>query len=154
MNGQTLLLLASLFVIIAGITEAGVIDAISQLFVRIAGDNLFLTYSLIVWASVLFSAFIDNIPYVATMLPVVSSIAALMGFEPYLLYFGLLTGATVGGNLTPIGASDNITGIGILRKEGYTVTNMDSFSLIAVVSGYFFYGLFGVKIEQVFTCFR
>lgn len=142
MDGETLLLLASLFVIIAGITEAGVIDAISVLFVNIAGDNLFLIYTLIVWASVFFSAFIDNIPYVATMLPVVSGIAALMGVDPYLLYFGLLTGATLGGNLTPIGASANITGIGILRKEGYTVTNSDfmkigvPFSLIAVISGY------------------
>ena len=130
------------FVIIAGITRAGVIDAISRLFVDIAGDDLFAIYSLIVWASVLFSAFIDNIPYVATMLPVVSGIAALMGVEPYLLYFGLLTGATLGGNLTPIGASANITGIGILRKEGYTVSNRDfmkigvPFSLIAVTTGY------------------
>ena len=142
MDGETLLLLASLFVIIAGITEAGVIDAISTLFVNVAGDNLFLIYTLIVWASVFFSAFIDNIPYVATMLPVVSGIAALMGVAPHLLYFGLLTGATLGGNLTPIGASANITGIGILRKEGYTVTNSDfmkigvPFSLIAVISGY------------------
>lgn len=142
LDGQTLLLLASLFVIIAGITKAGVIDAISQLFVNIAGDNLFVIYTLIVWASVLFSAFIDNIPYVATMLPVVSGIAALMGVEPYLLYFGLLTGATLGGNLTPIGASANITGIGILRKEGYTVSTKDfmkigiPFSLIAVTVGY------------------
>ena len=142
LDGQTLLLLASLFVIIAGITRAGVIDAISRLFVNIAGDDLFAIYSLIVWASVLFSAFIDNIPYVATMLPVVSGIAALMGVEPYLLYFGLLTGATLGGNLTPIGASANITGIGILRKEGYTVSNRDfmkigvPFSLIAVTTGY------------------
>jgi len=142
MDGETLLLLASLFVIIAGITEAGVIDAISTLFVNVAGDNLFLIYTLIVWASVFFSAFIDNIPYVATMLPVVSGISALMGVAPHLLYFGLLTGATLGGNLTPIGASANITGIGILRKEGYTVTNGDfmkigvPFSLIAVISGY------------------
>jgi len=142
MDGETLLLLASLFVIIAGITEAGVIDAISTLFINVAGDNLFLIYTLIVWASVFFSAFIDNIPYVATMLPVVSGIAALMGVAPQLLYFGLLIGATLGGNLTPIGASANITGIGILRKEGYTVTNGDfmkigvPFSLIAVISGY------------------
>ena len=139
---QTLLLLASLFVIIGGIESAGVIDAISQLFVRLAGDNLFLIYSLIVWASVLFSAFIDNIPYVATMLPVVQGISGLMGVEPYLLYFGLLVGATLGGNLTPIGASANITGIGILRKAGYTVTNRDfmrislPFSIIAVLTGY------------------
>ena len=78
MDGETLLLLASLFVIIGGITEAGVIDAISQLFVKIAGDNLFVIYTLILWASVFFSAFIDNIPYVATMLPVVGGIASLM----------------------------------------------------------------------------
>ena len=70
----------------------------------------------------LFSAFIDNIPYVATMLPVVSGIAGAMGVDPYLLYFGLLSGSTLGGNLTPVGASANITGIGILRKEGYEVS--------------------------------
>ena len=87
-----------------------------------AGDSPFLLYTLIVFASVLLSAFIDNIPYVATMLPVVQSIAALMnggqGFPPEVFYFGLLIGATLGGNLTPIGASANIAGIGILRKNG------------------------------------
>ena len=71
------------------------------------------------------SAFIDNIPYVAAMLPVVQGVAALMndgvGMEPELFYFGLLTGATLGGNLTPIGASANIAAIGILRKNGETV---------------------------------
>ncbi len=139
---QTLLLLASLFVIIAGITEAGVIDAIANLFVTIGNDNLFLIYTIIVWASVFFSAFIDNIPYVATMLPVVGNIASLMGVSPTVLYFGLLIGATLGGNFTPIGASANITGIGILRKNGYEVKNSDfmkigvPFSLIAVLSGY------------------
>lgn len=139
---QTLLLLASLFVIIAGITEAGVIDAIASLFVTIGNDNLFLIYTIIVWASVFFSAFIDNIPYVATMLPVVGNIASLMGVSPTVLYFGLLIGATLGGNFTPIGASANITGIGILRKNGYEVKNSDfmkigvPFSLIAVLSGY------------------
>ena len=142
MDWQTLLLLSSLFVIIGGIENAGVIDAISQLFVRLAGDDLFRIYTLIVWASVFFSAFIDNIPYVATMLPVVQGISGLMGVEPYLLYFGLLVGATLGGNLTPIGASANITGIGILRRAGHTVTNRDfmriglPFSLIAVLTGY------------------
>ena len=138
----TLLLLMGLFVVIGGITEAGVIDAIAALFTKIGGGSLFLIYTLIVWASVLFSAFIDNIPYVATMLPVVQGIAASMGVEPYLLYFGLLTGATLGGNLTPIGASANITAIGILRRDGYEVKTSDfmrigvPFSLTAVVSGY------------------
>ena len=123
---QTLLLLIGLFVVIAGITEAGVINKISEYFVLIAGDNVFIVYTLLVFASVIFSAFIDNIPYVATMLPVVSSIAAMMNVEPYLLYFGLLIGATLGGNLTPIGASANITAIGILRKDGYEVKTKES----------------------------
>ncbi len=139
---ETLLLLTGLFVVVGGITNAGVIDAISDIFLRVASDNLFLIYSLILWASVLCSAFVDNIPYTATMLPVVQGIAASMGIQPYLLYFGLLIGATLGGNLTPIGASANVTGIGILRREGYQVTTSDfmrigvPYSLVAVLSGY------------------
>ena len=90
----------------------------------------------------LLSAFIDNIPYVATMLPVVQGIAASLGIDPMLLYFGLLSGATLGGNLTPIGASANIAGIGILRKAGYEVKNSDflrigiPFTLSAVIPAY------------------
>lgn len=121
----TLLLLASLFVVIAGISEAGVIDAIAESFVSIGGNSVFLMYSMLLWFSVLLSAFIDNIPYVATMLPVVSSIAVFMGVNPNLYYFGLLAGATLGGNLTPIGASANIMAIGILRKNGYEVKSSD-----------------------------
>lgn len=138
----TLLLLSGLFIVISGITEAGVVDEISKLFVKVSGNNLFLMYTLIVWASVLFSAFIDNIPYIATMLPVTAGIADIMGIDPIILYFGLLVGATLGGNLTPIGASANITGLGILRKEGYDVSAKDfmkisvPFTLAAVTSGY------------------
>lgn len=120
---ETIVLLASLFVVIASIREAGVIQAIADLFYRVGGSNLFLMYTMIVWASVLLSAFIDNIPYVATMLPVVTSLAASMAVNPTVLYFGLLIGATLGGNLTPFGASANIAGIGILRKNGYEVSN-------------------------------
>ena len=139
---QTLLLLAGLFVVIGGITEAGVIDAIADVFRKIGGGNEFLIYTIVVWASVLFSAFIDNIPYVATMLPVMAKLSEGLGMEPYLLYFGLLTGATLGGNLTPIGASANITAIGLLRKEGHEVKTSDfmrigvPFTLTAVISGY------------------
>ena len=96
---------------------------------------------MIVGVSVLLSAFIDNIPYVATMLPVISSIASMMGIKPYLFAFGLLIGATLGGNITPIGASANMAGIGILQKEGYKVSTRDfirigiPFTLIAALSG-------------------
>ncbi|MCD8499201.1 MAG: arsenic transporter [Clostridiales bacterium] len=125
MDFFTILLLASLFVVIAGIQEAGVIDAIAALFVKMGGNSVFIMYSLLLWASVLFSAFIDNIPYVATMLPVVTGIAAAMNVDPTVLYFGLLSGATLGGNLTPIGASANIMGIGILRRQGHEVKNSE-----------------------------
>ena len=138
----TLLLLAGLFVVIAGITEAGVVDEISRIFVKVSGNNVFIIFSLIVWVSVILSAFIDNIPYVATMLPVATGIANQLGIDPTLIYFGLMVGATLGGNLTPIGASANIAGLGILRKEGYEVktgTFMKisvPFTLAAVTSGY------------------
>lgn len=143
----TLGLLAGLFVVIAGIEDKGVIDAISQLFLKL-GNNKFLIYSVIVWASVLLSAFIDNIPYVATMLPVVMSLSSQLGMEPTLLAFGLLVGATLGGNLSPIGASANITGIGILRGEGHEVKTRDfmrigvPFTLVAVLAGYILVWLF------------
>jgi hypothetical protein len=107
----------------------GVVDAVADLFTRLGGGHLFLIYTIIVWASVLVSAFIDNIPYVATMLPVTQGIAMEMGVDPTVLYFGLLSGATLGGNLTPMGASANITGIGMLRKEGWTVRNRDFFRI-------------------------
>lgn len=141
---DTLLLLSGLFMVIEGITEAGVIDAIVELFVQAGGDNVFVMYTLIVFVSVIVSAFIDNIPYVATMLPVVTGIASLMGISPYLFDFGLLIGATLGGNITPVGASANIAGIGILRKEGYEVKTKDfmrigiPFTLVAVLGGYAF----------------
>ena len=145
---ETVLLLFGLFMVVGGSTDMGVVDAIAQLFTKVGGGNVFLIYTIITWASVVFSAFIDNIPYVATMLPVVQSIAVGMGVDPTVLYFGLLSGATLGGNLTPVGASANITGIGILRKEGWEVKNSDflrigiPFTLGAVVPAYIFLWIF------------
>ena len=129
---------------IGTLTETGVIEDISALFVKLGGNSLFGMYSIIVWGSVIISAFIDNIPYVATMLPVVQGIAAMMGCDAHVLYFGLLVGATLGGNLTPIGASANIAAIGILQKEGYEVKASDflkigvPFTLLAVLTGYLY----------------
>jgi len=156
---ETLGLLVGLFLMIGGISNMGVIDALAGLLAKLGGGNVFLMYTVIVWASVLISAFIDNIPYVATMIPVIGGIAAQMapalGVDPLLvgipLYFGLLSGATLGGNITPIGASANITAIGILRKEGHEVSNSDffkigiPFTLSAIVPAYIYVWLvFGV----------
>jgi Na+/H+ antiporter NhaD/arsenite permease-like protein len=86
---------------------------------------------LVVLVSIVFSAFIDNIPYVATLLPVMMRVGLSLSLTvpPYLLLFGLLAGATLGGNITPIGASANIAGIGFLKKQGYQVTFKDFFRI-------------------------
>ena len=138
----TIALLTGLFIVIGGIKSAGVIDVIGNGIAKLGSGSEFIIYTIIVWISVILSAFIDNIPYTATMLTIVPVIAADMGMEPKLLYYGLLCGATLGGNLTPIGASANIAGIGILKKEGYEVkatTFMKygvPFTLAAVLTGY------------------
>lgn len=149
---ETLGLLVGLFLMIGGIKNEGVIDALAELMASLGGGNLFLLFTIIVWASVLISAFIDNIPYVATMIPVIGTLslqlATQMGVEAVLvatpLYFGLLSGATLGGNITPIGASANIAAIGILRRNGHEVKNSDffrigiPFTLAAVIPAYLY----------------
>ena len=138
----TIVLLTALFVVIGGVKSAGVIDVIGSAIASLGSGSVFIVYTIIVWMSVILSAFIDNIPYTATMLSIVPVIAMDIGVEPKLLYYGLLCGATLGGNLTPIGASANITGIGILRKEGYEVKSTTfmkygvPFTLAAVITGY------------------
>lgn len=126
---ETIGLLLGLFLMIGGIEQMGVIDAAAGLLSKLGGGNIFVLYTVVVWGSVIISAFIDNIPYVATMIPVIAGLASTLGVDPTVLYFGLLSGATLGGNCTPIGASANITGIGILRKEGYEVKNSDFFKI-------------------------
>ena len=145
---ETIGLLLGLFLMIGGISHMGVIDALAGLLAKLGNGNVFLMYTVIVWASVVISAFIDNIPYVATMIPVIASLAVEMGCDPTVFYFGLLSGATLGGNCTPIGASANITGIGILRKEGHEVKNSDffkigiPFTLAAIIPAYIYLWIF------------
>lgn len=149
---ETIGILLGLFLMIGGLDASGVIGKAGELLASIGGNNLFLLYTIIVWGSVVISAFVDNIPYVATMIPIIGGMASTLGAEALVpLYFGLLSGATLGGNCTPIGASANITGIGILRKEGYEVKNSDffkigiPFTLAAIIPAYIYIWLvFGV----------
>lgn len=158
---KTIIMLAGIFVVIAGITKAGLIQQLSNIFIKIGKNNIFIIYTVITFGSVFLSSFIDNIPYVATMLPVVSQIATTANAPIYLLYFGLLSGATLGGNLTPIGASANITTIAILKKEGYNVKLKDyfkigiPFTLAAVITGYLYIwfvwgGIIFIQINEIF----
>ena len=141
---ETLGLLLGLFIVIGGLTKVGIIDDFASYIVKYGGNNIFLLYTIVVWGSVLISAFVDNIPYIATMLPVLTAVTSTLGMEPYLLYFGLLSGATLGGNITPIGASANITAVGLLRKEGYQVSFREfmkigiPYTLTAVLTGYIY----------------
>lgn len=136
-----------LFVVIGGLTNVGVIDDMAGLIIKYGGNNIFLLYTMVVWGSVLISAFVDNIPYVAAMLPVLTAVTNTLGTEPYLLYFGLLSGATLGGNITPIGASANITAAGLLRKNGYEVSFREfmkigvPYTLTAVSAGCLYFWL-------------
>lgn len=151
---ETIGILLGLFLMIGGLDASGVIAKAGELLASLGGNNMFLLYTVIVWFSVLISAFIDNIPYVATMIPIISGMAPALGVDPAALtplYFGLLSGATLGGNCTPIGASANITGIGILRKAGYDVKNSDffkigiPFTIAAIVPAYIYIWLvFGI----------
>lgn len=116
---STTIFLAGVFVLVETLTQVGIIDDVATWLGKMVGCNKFLAFSCIVWSSVLFSAFIDNVPYLTAMLPVVARLSATMGVEnDYLLAFGLIIGCCLGGNITPIGASANIVSVGLLRKNG------------------------------------
>ncbi len=142
MDWETILLLIGLFIIIKGLVNVGIVSDIAHFFSNLSHGSIFIGYTIIVWGSVFFSAFIDNVPYVATMLPIAGSMALLLKAPPELFLFGLLIGATLGGNMTPIGASTNIAATGLLRKRGHFVSFADfskigiPFTLAAVTAGY------------------
>jgi Na+/H+ antiporter NhaD/arsenite permease-like protein len=139
---ETLLLLFGIFVLILGLENQGVIADFADFIANSVDGNIFVVYTVIVFVSVLFSAFIDTIPYVAAMLPLVALMSEELGISGYLLMFGLLAGSTLGGNLTPIGASANIVGVGLLKKQGIQVRFSQFLklgipvTLAAVLSGY------------------
>jgi Na+/H+ antiporter NhaD/arsenite permease-like protein len=141
---ETVFFLMSIFIIIAALTKVGLIEDIAQLIDRLTGDSVLLTFTLLIGLSVLFSAFVDNVPYVVAMLPVTQSLASQMGISPYLFYFGLLCGACLGGNITPIGAFANVAAVGIARKNGYPISFWQfvkiglPFTLAAVGASYIF----------------
>lgn len=140
----TVFFLAGIFVITYAMDRFGWVKAIANLIAGLVGTNRFAAYTLIVWLSVLVSAFIDNIAYVALMLPVTKDLGEAVGGDPFLYAAGLLIGACLGGNVTPIGASCNVVAVGILRREGHPVSFWQfariglPFTLAATLAGYAF----------------
>jgi len=110
------------FVLVFAFKEVGLIDAMTELLIGILGENLLLNFIFIIIFSVTFSAFIDNVPYITVMIPVVYEMGRSFLGSEYLLVFGLLIGTCMGGNITPVGAAANIVSVGVLRKEGYPIS--------------------------------
>ncbi len=128
---ETLLFLASIFVLVGGLKKAGIMEDIANFTVNHLGNNKFLIYTLIVWGSVVISAFIDNVPYITAMIPAVVIISQKLFVSPYLMVFGLLIGSCLGGNITHVGASANVVSVSILKKRGYYV-GLKEFSRIGL----------------------
>ncbi len=124
---QTVAMLAAIFALAFALERTGFINQIAGWITGVVGANKFLAFTIIVWMSVVFSAFIDNVPYTAVMLPTVLEIASKMEgastfTDTHILFaFGLLVGACLGGNISPVGAAANIVGVGLLRKGGHDI---------------------------------
>jgi Na+/H+ antiporter NhaD/arsenite permease-like protein len=144
LDWETAIFLASVFVIVKSVEIVGLIDIFAEKFLSIVGNNSFLIYTLFVFFSVFISGFVDNVPFFATMIPVAKIISSQPNISLELLLFGLLIGSTLGGNITPIGASANIVGWGMVKKEGYDTTFLDfvkiglPFTIAAVLPAYIF----------------
>ncbi|MFA5357122.1 MAG: SLC13 family permease [Candidatus Omnitrophota bacterium] len=144
LDWDTTFFLAGIFILVGSITATGWIEKVSVLLSGMIGQNIFLGYTLLVFVAMVLSAFIDNVPFLAAMLPVAVSMSAKLDINPSLFLFGLLIGASLGGNITPIGASANIVACGLLKKEGYEARFKDflkigvPFTLAAVVTAYLF----------------
>ncbi|MDF9866926.1 Na+/H+ antiporter NhaD/arsenite permease-like protein [Bacilli bacterium PM5-3] len=111
-----------LFMLTGALEEVGVIDIMAKGLLNLTQGDLGLTYSAILWVSAVFSGFIDNIPFVSTMIPVLKEVAPIFGENADLLWYSLAAGACFGGNLTILGASANVVAVGIAKKEGVNIT--------------------------------
>jgi Na+/H+ antiporter NhaD/arsenite permease-like protein len=144
LDWDTTVFLVAIFIIVDSLTEAGWTDAMAKWLAGHVGKNVFLGYTLLVFIAVVVSAFVDNVPFLVAMLPVAKKLALEVGVPPELFMFGLLIGASLGGNLTPVGASANIVATGLVRKEGHPVSLAQwlkisiPFTIAAVLPAYVF----------------
>ncbi len=118
---KTLLFFVGLFVVVCGLEETGILEILAGFIGDISGGNTKLMIAIIVWVSAIASAFIDNIPFAATMIPVISNLAATQGVDLKVLSWALAIGTDIGGSATPIGASANVVGIATASKSGHII---------------------------------
>lgn len=121
----TIFFFISLFIIVGTLEEVGVISMLAKYVISLTKGNLMTTGLVILWSSAILSAFLDNIPFVATMIPLIKGLGAISGMNIMPLWWALSLGACLGGNGTLIGASANVVTAGIMEKEGYKITFKD-----------------------------
>lgn len=119
---KTLLFFVGLFVVVGGLEQTGVLEMIASFIEKVCGGNVFAMVLIIMWISAIASAFVDNIPFAATMVPVIKSLAATtVGAQLPVLAYALSIGTDIGGSATPIGASANVVGTSVISKAGHPV---------------------------------
>lgn len=118
---KTLLFFIGLFAVVGGLEETGILKIVANFIGDISGGNLKLMVAIIIWISAIASAFVDNIPFAATMIPIIKSLAATTGVNIETLAWALSMGTDIGGSATPIGASANVVGTSVAAKNGYII---------------------------------
>lgn len=118
---KTLLFFVGLFVVVGGLEQTGVLEVIAGLIAKVSGGNIKLMIAIIIWGSAIASAFVDNIPFAATMIPVIKSLAVAQGVDLATLSWTLSMGTDIGGSATPIGASANVVGTAVAAKYGHPI---------------------------------
>ena len=118
---KTLLFFVGLFVVVGGLEQTGILTILAGFIGKVSGGNLMVMIAIIIWVSAIASAFIDNIPFAATMIPVIDSLAAAQGVDISILAWALAMGTDIGGSATPIGASANVVGIATAAKSGHMI---------------------------------
>ena len=118
---ETLLFFIGLFIVVGGLEHTEVLKVIAEFIGKISGGNIMFMIAIIIWISAIASAFIDNIPFAATMVPVISNLSATFGVDLSVLSWSLAMGTDIGGSATPIGASANVVGIATAAKEGHMI---------------------------------
>lgn len=118
---KTLMFFIGLFVVVGGLEQTGVLKIAATFIGKICGGNVYLMAAVIIWVSGVVSAFVDNIPFAATMIPIIGDLAQTQGIDLKMLAWSLSLGTDIGGSATPIGASANVVGMSVAAKEGYPV---------------------------------
>ena len=118
---KTLLFFIGLFVVVGGMEQTGVLNSLAGIIDAVSGNNVKWVVAIVLWLSALASAFVDNIPFAATMIPVIRSLAQAGGMDLSVLAWALSMGTDIGGCGTPIGASANVVGISVAAKNGHFI---------------------------------